>query len=127
MFFKCFASRKTEKLKAFQKLKEKGLKGVALSVQKLLHGLWQIWFNIQGGEKMEYQMTPEQIQRMGEMWGDDYLSSLPSKKILQFVPVEERLDGVPINIRLKGIPINERLKDIPPEEIKNYYKSLGIT
>lgn len=83
--------------------------------------------NIQGGEKMKYQMTPEQIERMGEMWGDDYLSSLPPKKLLQFVPIEERFDGVPINEILTNVPINERLKDIPPEEIKAYYKSLGIT
>ncbi|ETR65377.1 MAG: hypothetical protein OMM_06064 [Candidatus Magnetoglobus multicellularis str. Araruama] len=88
----------------------------ARSVQWLLHGLWQIWFNYQGGEKMEYKMTPEQLQKMGEMWGDDYLSSQSPQRLLRFVPVHERLKDVPVHERLKDIPVHERLKDVPIHE-----------
>ncbi|ETR67700.1 MAG: hypothetical protein OMM_11315 [Candidatus Magnetoglobus multicellularis str. Araruama] len=131
-----------EKVKAFLKLKQKGLTKFARSVQWLLHGLWQIWFNYQGGEKMEYKMTPEQLQKMGEMWGDDYLSSQSPQRLLRFVPVHERLKDIPVHERLKDVPIHERLRDvpiqeaikgiqdlmkgIPSDEIKSYYKTLGI-
>ena len=115
VFFKCFASRKVERLKAFQLLQKQGFKGITRVVQYLIRGLWQIWFNFQGGKKMELQMTPEQIQRFGEMWGEDYLQSLPPQKLLKFVSIEDRLKDVPVETHLKAVPF---------EQIKAYYESM---
>jgi len=133
VFFKCFASHKIERFKAFELLQKKDLADVTSVVKRLMLGLWQVWYNFQGGKKMEFQMTPEQFQKTVDMWGEVYLQSLSPQELLKYVPIKDRLKDVPVYERLKDVPVYERLKDVPVyehlkvvpiDQIKAYYESI---
>jgi hypothetical protein len=116
VYFKCFASQKDERFKAFKMIQQNGLIEVDSVVKRLMFGLWQVWFNFKGGKKMDIQLTPEQMQRTSEVWGKCFLRSLSPKELLEYISLEEILKDVPINERLKDVPIYERLKDVPVYE-----------
>jgi len=113
-FFKCFASRKTEKQKAFDTLKRTGLQFLTLQLEWFLTGLLQLWFNLTGDD-MKGELTPEKVMEMGKQWGDWYLSNLT---------VEQRLAGLNAEQRLAGLNAEQRLAGLTPEEIENYLLTL---
>jgi hypothetical protein len=111
-FFKCFASRRQEKQKAFDLLKQSGLQSLTLRLKLFLAGLWEYWFQLIG-EDMNIELTPEQLMEMGKMWGDWYLSELS---------VEQRLAGLAPAERLRGLKPEERLRGLKPQEVLSQFK-----
>jgi hypothetical protein len=112
-FFKCFASRRAEKRKAFATLKQASLvPWITTPLNWFLEGLWKYWFAIteRGDETMQTELTPEQVTKMGkqwgEMWGEIFLSRLT---------IEERLAGV---------EPKEVLSHFAPEELEEYLRTL---
>jgi hypothetical protein len=90
---KCFASQKREKQKAFVQLKT-GLTGMTLSLECFLTGLWKCWFNDTGETDMSIALTPEDVTKIGKMWGKSYLSLLTPEERLAGLKPEERLAGL---------------------------------
>lgn len=91
-FFKCFASRRAEKRKAFATLKQASLvPWITTPLNWFLEGLWKYWFAIteRGDETMQTELTPEQVTKMGREWGEIFLSRLTIEERLAGVQVEE--------------------------------------
>ena len=65
-------------------LHQKGLKGVARVVQRLMLGLLQVWYKFQGSKSMELQMTPEHIQRAGDIPVYERLKDVPFEQIMTY-------------------------------------------
>ena len=55
---------------------------------------------------MILDMTPKQVTKMGEMWGEVFLNELPIEK------------------RLAGLKPEERLLGLKPEEIEDYLNKI---
>ena len=104
-FFKCFASRKQEKLRAFNTLKNAYLGFMTEKLKWFLAGLWEYWFEAEE-QDMTTELTTEQLIEMGKMWGEFYLSNLPAEK------------------RLAGLTPKDRLAGLKLEEIEEYLHQL---
>jgi len=111
---KCFASHKREKQKAFFQLKS-GLTGMTLSLEYFLTGLWKYWFDDIGESEMSIELTPEEVTKIGKMWGKSYLSMLN---------VEERLAGLKPQDVLTAFKPQELLTALNPQEIEDYLNQL---
>ncbi|NOQ34897.1 MAG: hypothetical protein GQ569_03280 [Methylococcaceae bacterium] len=108
VWIKCFASRRLEKEKAFEIMKTTGLNIISKPLERLLSGLWRLWFNDTEGFEMSSELTPEKVMEMGKFWGESYLHSLTP---------EERASGLSIKERLAGLGVKERLLDLDTKEI----------
>ncbi len=115
-FVKCFASRQTEKQKAFNVLKSMGLNAFTTQLQWFLAGLKSVLFSSKG-EKMKMGITPEMVMEIGKEWGEVFLSSMPAEEIgkqwgevfLSSMPAEE--------ILLAGLKPEERLAGLEPQAL----------
>ncbi len=116
-FIRCFASRKKEKLTAFNELEKHNLSSFNMQLQWFITGLWKTWFQM-GGQGMDKELTPEKVIEMGKMWGKSYLASLPAKERLKGLKPAERLEGLKPAERLKGLNSAERLEGLSSNEIK---------
>jgi hypothetical protein len=113
-YFKCFASRKSEKKAAFRLLKHQNIDMFSMKLYWFIQGLWNQWFP-KGGYSMEQELTPERVMEIGKMWGDTYLSLLSP---------EERLAGLKLEERLAGLKLEERLAGFSIKEITEYLHNL---
>jgi hypothetical protein len=141
-FFKCFASQRAEKKKAFDQLIG-GPLNLSLTEQLIgfIRGLWNYWFPLRG-EDMDLEVTPEHIARLGKRWKKGLLGGLSIEEILEEVKLddllahlkpEQRLAGLKPEQRLAGLKPEQRLAGLKPEEIfaavnpqdlENYLKQL---
>lgn len=129
-FFKCFASRRQEKQKAFDLLKRVNLPSLTQRLEWFLAGLWEYWFQLEG-QNMNIELTPEQVMEMGQMWGEIHLSLLPVEQRLAGLAPAERLTGLkpqevlslfPPEERLKGLKPQERLQGLKPQEVLSLFQ-----
>jgi hypothetical protein len=124
-FFKCFASQKAEKKKAFDRL----IAGEPLNLSltnkliSFIRGLWNYWFPLRG-EDMDLEVTPEQIARLGKRWKKGLLRSFTIKEILAEVKVEDLLAHLKPEQRLAGLKLEERLAGLNPQDLENYLQQL---
>lgn len=116
-YVKCFASRKVERRKAFERLAQ-------LSFEELSQGLWFFLLGLRQkmnmeGEKetMEMKVTPEDIARIGEEIGTEYL-----EKWLLHLPAERRLRGMATEDVLSRYKPEEVLSLYKPEDVLSLYK-----
>ena len=134
--FKCFASHKTEKQKAFEWLMGKSLPfSVSRTLKSFLRGLWNFWFPLQG-EDMNLEVTPEHIARLGRRWKigllgglsvDEILEDLEDTKLdhlLARLKPERRLAGLKPEQRLAGLTLEEVLARFNPQDIENHLQRL---
>jgi hypothetical protein len=115
---KCFASHRTEKLKAFTLLRQLDWRMLTVELEWFLAALWQYWF-IPKGENMipeAFELTPEQLTEVGKFWGAIYLSKLSAEERLAGLSPTERLRGLKPEERLWGLKPEERLSGLKPEE-----------
>jgi hypothetical protein len=121
---KCFASHLIEKRKAFEALKSKGLGAMTAQLKWFLRGLWQHWFNDPKEDDMILDMTPEQVTKMGEMWGEVFLNELPIEKRLAGLKSQDILSRFNPEERLVGLKPEEWLAALKPEEIEDYLNKI---
>jgi hypothetical protein len=111
---KCFASRLDEKQKAFEQLSH-SIKTLSWPLEQIITSLWQFWFILKGG-KMKIELTPEQVEQTGKMWGERYLRSLPIEEIMRYVKPEELMRYVKPEDILAQLKPTERLAGLKPME-----------
>ncbi|MCP4755678.1 MAG: hypothetical protein GY866_32850 [Proteobacteria bacterium] len=102
-YFKLFASRKKEKRTAFNTFKRMPRGHLSIGLRRFLAGLYNLWFTL-GGDEMQTELTPEHVEEMGKLFGEQFLSSLPPEE------------------RVKGLKPHERVKGLKPEEIFSMFK-----
>ena len=56
---------------------------------------------------MKIELTPEQVEQTGKMWGERYLRSLPIEEIMRYVKPEEILARLKPTERLAGLKQQE--------------------
>ncbi len=116
-FVKCFASRKSEKRRAFAVLQTEKLLSYSPGIYWFILNLWRHWFKPKKGENdMNVQLSPKDFQEMADMWGDRFLDIAPPEKMLSRLTLEERLAGLEPEERLAGLEPEERLAGLEPEE-----------
>lgn len=113
LFVKCFASKKTEKDRAFKKLFASGKQFFRSGLYSIIAGLWRI-INLKE-VPMESELTPEKVMEIGKEW---------EALFLNFIPVERRLAGLKPEERLAGLKPEERLAGLKLEEIEAYLKEI---
>jgi hypothetical protein len=106
----CLASKQLKRLKAFNLLKSEGFDLIPKPFKWFLAELWQL-ISIKGDDDMTLDLSPQQIEDMGQMWGD---------VLLPTIPLEKRLAGAnPVDVitHLKPKP-GEILAGLSADEIE---------
>jgi hypothetical protein len=134
-WIKCFASQKQQKQKAFALLNRQELKLTSNKLEFYLTGLWKHWFEQEEKTDMQTELTPEQVMRIGEFWGESYLSRLEAEKFLPYIyskkilgkidpadilsQVDHKkiLDEMDVKERLAGLKTKEILSEIDHKKI----------
>jgi len=109
----CLASKKRKRLKAFQILKYQGFKFISNEFKWFLSDLWQRISTIGDDDMALNNLSPQEIEEFGKMWGD---------VLLPTIPLEERLKGLKPEERLMGLKPEERFAGINPTDVMNYFK-----
>lgn len=127
--FKLFATHQKERQRALEILQQnQDILSVPRELELLLTGLF-----LRGEEEMDYKLTPEKVQEVGELLGKEFILSMFTpdeiaaiklEKYLASIPVEQRLAGIPPEQRLAGIPSEQRLANLPIAEIEAYLEQL---
>lgn len=147
---KCLDKSLAEKKKAFNLVRH-SLKNVSVQLEWLVVVLWQLFFLKEGGDEMAFELTHEQLEETGKIWGDWFLRNLPVEEIIrhvgrkeilaQFKPEDilaqfnpkQRLAGLKATDilaqfnpadRLAGLKPSDRLAGLSPQEIEGYLKKL---
>lgn len=103
--FKLFATHKIEKQKAFFVMeRSRNVGSMPKDLKSLFSGLLSL-----GEEDMTYELTPEQVREVGQIWGKAYIET---------IPIEERLAGIPIEKRLADLKLPERLAGLTRPELE---------
>jgi uncharacterized protein (DUF1330 family) len=114
----CLASKKRKRLKAFQILHAQGFQLISNDFKWFLSDLWQHISTIGDDEMALRNLTVQEIEEYGKMWGD---------VLLPTIPVEQRLAGVnPTDVMnyfkpeqlLAGLKPKERLAGLSRSEIE---------
>ncbi len=111
-FVKCFASRATEKRKAFRALMGMSFSVLSSSLWMFLAGLRRAMLG-KGDEEMRV-ITPDDIMALGKQM---------QEMLLESMSVEERLRGLDIEERLRGLDSEEVLSQYKTEEVLSRYKT----
>ncbi len=101
-YIKCFASRKKERVTAFNIFHRMPPDSFSSAFKQFMAGLYGIWFT--GGDNMDLEITPEHVEEMGRIFGEHLLSSMPLEK------------------KMKGIKPKEILSMYKPEEILSIFE-----
>jgi hypothetical protein len=118
----CLASKKRKRLKAFQILHAQGFQLISNDFKWFLSDLWQRISTIGDDDMALKNLTVQEIEQFGKMWGD---------VLLPTIPVEQRLAGVnPSDVMnyfkpeqlLAGIPPEQRLVGVNPTDVMNLFK-----
>ena len=121
----CLASKKRKRLKAFQILKYQGFKFISNEFKWFLSDLWQRISTIGDDDMALNNLSPQEIEEFGKMWGDVLLPTIPLEERLKGLKPEERLVGVnPTDVmnyfkpeqRLAGMKPEQRLAGMKPEQ-----------
>ncbi len=105
----CVASKKLKRLQAFNILKSQGFKSISRDFKWFLSDLWQ-HISTKGDDDMALNnLTPQEVEEFGKMWGDVLLSTIPLEK------------------RLAGISPEQRLAGINPSDVVSYIKQAGLS
>ncbi len=113
-FMKCFASRATEKRKAFRALMGMGFSVLSNSLWMFLAGLRRAMLG-RGDEEMKV-ITPDDVMALGKQMQEMLLESMSVEERLRGLASEERLRGLRPEERLRGLASEERLRGLRPEE-----------
>lgn len=114
-FVKCFASRKTIKKQALKSIFDSGFSLLEMPLQWFFSGLWKNWFDNNGEDIMEKELTPEKVIEIGKLWGNAYLNSLPP---------EERLAGLSIKEVLAALKAQVIVGELTEDDIDYFFKYL---
>lgn len=125
LWIKCFASRKTVKKQAFNKLNQLGFVSIADELEWFLKGLMSLWFSkAKGEEQMSIELTPEYVTELGKQVTDIWLSGLTVDDMLARFGADEVLSHFkPEEVFSHFKPV-ERLAGLEPEVIEEYLKQL---
>ncbi len=52
----------------------------SIALQRFMVGLYEIWFTF-GGDEMKTELTPEQVEDIGKIFGEHLLASLPPEEV----------------------------------------------
>ncbi len=103
----CVASKELKRLKAFNILKFQGFKLIPKDFRWFLSDLWQ-HISTKGDYDMALKnLTPQQIEEFGKMWGEALLPTIPVEERLKSLKPEERLMGLKAEELLAGLPFSE--------------------
>ena len=111
----CLASKKRKRLKAFTLLGEEGFKFIPKPFKWFIIELWQL-ISIKEDDDMALNLNPQEIKKIGEMWGANLFSPDELKEAFSKLPVEERLKGLKIEERFIGLTAEERFIGLTAEE-----------
>lgn len=115
--FKCFASRTSEKQKAFKTLFGSCVTFLKDRLERLVTGLYQHWFSHAEEEFMKQPLTPERVMEIGKQWIEAHLARLP---------VEERLKGLKPQEVFNHFSPQERLMGLTPQDILDQVDAVEI-
>ncbi len=126
-FIKCFASRKKEKLHAFDTLHDENSTNLSSKLRWYVANLWRHWFNPEEGESdMNIQVSQKNFEKMIDMWGDQLLATMPPEDILsrytpeyilsRYTP-EDILSRYTPEDRLAGLAPQDRLAGLTSEDL----------
>ena len=121
-FFKCFASRKSEKETAFSRMEKFKTDELPITFWNYASILIKLWFSIKGGFMKKKEITPEDVMRMGEMMGEAYLSSVSLDDFLSRFDQKEVLSRYTPEEIVKALKPEEIVKALKPEEIMKALK-----
>lgn len=117
---KCFASRLKERQRALATLRKMDIaEDFSAELSRFLTGLWAQWLM---GEKMNIQLTPDQVFEIGEVWGDIFLNALPAEEMLAHLTSSQRLMGLKPEEVLSQFNTKEVLSQYNPEDVFSQYK-----
>lgn len=122
-WIKCFASRKKEKMSAFNTLDLMGLSLLDNQLKWIVEGLLFYWFN-KGGQDMEMELTPEQVIEYGKKWQHIVLAGIAPDEIMAKYSINERLKGLETKDILQALEPKEILKGLNPKDIEEYLDKL---
>jgi len=121
-FVKCFASRATEKKKAFYGLSKRVSSVLSTPLWLFLAGLRLSMLGDEGDEEMKV-ITPEDIMALGKKHMQEaLLVNIPAEEVLAHYKPEERLRGLTPEEVLSRYKPEEILSRYKPEEILSRYK-----
>lgn len=114
------------RLEAVRRVLTSGAHNVSRAMANLYSGLLKLYDEKMKGDPMvEYQLTPEAVQELGERFADAILASLPIEKRLEGLKPEEQMIGLKPEERLIGLKPEEVLDSLPAEDIAAYLKKSG--
>jgi hypothetical protein len=110
--FKVFATHQKEKQKAFELLEQsRNVASIPPGLKALLSGLLVL-----GEQDMNQELTPEQVRKIGQIWGKAYLSTIPPEERFIGLKPEERFIGLKPEERFIGLKPEERFIGLKPPE-----------
>ncbi len=119
----CLASKKLKRFKAFTLLNSEGFKLIPMHFKWFLLELWQL-ISTKGDDDMALNLSPQEIKKMGEMWGTNLFTPEEFKRLLSTIPAEERLKGLKTEERFIGLKPEERLAGLSLSEMEELEKKL---
>ncbi len=114
--FKCFASRRQERLAAFGRLYDDLRNSLSDRFWWVLNGLWNVWF-FQGGDIMSEALNPLTVAEVGRKL---------EKRLLESLSVEQRLAGLKPEDILRNVKPEDILRNVKPEDILRNVKPEDI-
>ena len=112
--FKLFATHQIEKAKALNALeKSRAVLEMPIELKSLFYGL----LLFEGESDMEIEITPEQVQKAGQLLGKSYLS---------YLSPEERLAGIKPSEVMGYFKPADLLAGINPREVMGYFKPADL-
>ncbi len=73
---------------------------------------------------MQTELTPEHVEEMGKLFGEQFLSSLPPEKRVMGLKPEDRMKGLTPEEIFSMFKPEDRMKGLTPEEIQTYLDKL---
>ena len=120
----CLASKKRKRLKAFQILKSQGFKFISNEFKWFLSDLWQGISTIGDDDMALNNLSPQEIEDFGKMWGDVLLPTIPLEERLKGLKPEERLVGINPTDVMSYFKPEERLAGLSMAELEKQIKKL---
>ncbi|MCK5716380.1 MAG: hypothetical protein KAH77_02745, partial [Thiomargarita sp.] len=115
-YVRCFASHIQEKSKAFELLENTGLlNSVAIPLKFFISGLKGFWLILKG-DKMNIEITKEQISEIGKTWGKYYWSDVSVEDRLAGLTTQDRLTGMTTQDQLTGLTTQDRLTGMTTQD-----------
>ncbi|MBF0262326.1 MAG: DUF4351 domain-containing protein [Magnetococcales bacterium] len=101
---KCFSSRREERKKAFQTIKQTGLFRISAAFGQTVVGLWRLLMQSSLNSPEMEGVTPEQVALLGREWLDFLVDIMPEEELFAIPKLEHLL----VQGRQEGLQIGER-------------------